>query len=668
MMDWKNLFKPDSWFALPFDSTDATTVNARPFLERVLYTNLGILPLEGGERPQTDGQRIILSSSKNDFQDLKEVKEMHENRNLTLYISDLLHEMLHVLKCSFELDARPFLSTFNNPGLAHTIMNMTDDGRIEYDPYEFRPEDINILRESNKYYTWKRGENFPEKPGARFMELYTSLHISKGMPSEFKRPELKPLEQETLTMKLKDDRLRRQGMHTVGDLLNKYVELGEETFGQSMASVFAVLPDMYKYFVWAFPEEEKDFDKNNKNYHSVDAPSGGPKMPGSGQGQKKDGNQDQDGSRSGGQSRDQDGNQDGNQDGDQDQNGGGSGNQDGPKQQAFTGMRGDVHDFSIGEDVGDSLSDLVKDYKRPEKPKEIIQGKSKKGNDTGQNERSDEKRIDVICYNHDKQKYLDIHSLIMKPYGHEDWGKYHELISDKGMIRRLSAYLRMMKPNALQRVTGTNDPEEFNMETLLEVLADPKLAPHTPIYDSYKIMRRDHLAAFLLDCSGSTSMNMGNGQSVIDLEKYTAAMVSLAYQSIGDEVLIYGYETGSNGTMLHKLKNMGELGALQGGGMTPTSIAIRGCAADMKRYKRKKKTLIVLTDGAPNLGGSDPYLDTAMAFQEAEIQGIRTVYMDITPGKSERFADITRHCTFAEWLPDATTLPGVIYNYVRKHG
>jgi len=98
-------------------------------------------------------------------------------------------------------------------------------------------------------------------------------------------------------------------------------------------------------------------------------------------------------------------------------------------------------------------------------------------------------------------------------------------------------------------------------------------------------------------------------------------------------------------------------------------VAIRGTIAELKKQAAREKTLIVISDGRPvgTGSGADPVIDTAMAFMEAENQGIRTVYFNIDDNPSEYFDVLTNTTTFAQSLRDLEQLPGIIGDFVVQY-
>ncbi len=263
-MTISDIFRADNFFSLSMEE-------ARPTLERFLYTYLGIFPLAKAERPQTDGKRIFLTARKNDFTDDK--KELHNNRNMTLYLSDLLHELLHIREGSFLVDARPYLETYQNGGLAHALYNGTDDARIEHNGKKYiKWQDYEMLEVSNIYYAKKRA--FPNNLSEQVLEMYESMMIGKSLPADF-QPALKEAQEAALTAAIENEELQQQGIRTAADVLKKMVEIGSKAYGEPVEAVWLAVPQLYGLITKAFPTIEQTFPTKNSAFAPILAPQAG---------------------------------------------------------------------------------------------------------------------------------------------------------------------------------------------------------------------------------------------------------------------------------------------------------------------------------------------------------------------------------------------------------
>ena len=635
-MSLQDIFKSDNFYALSLEE-------ARPELERFMYSYLGIFPIEKGKRPQTDGKKIFLEPTKTEFQDDK--SESHNNRNMSLYLSDILHEMLHIREGSFLMDARPFLSGFSNHGLAHAVFNIVEDARIEHNAQGYlKTEDSELLRSSNNYLATKR--KFPKSIADKVMEMYSGRMIMKGMPSDF-NPSIKSQENTALQTRIENEDLNNDGINTVEDVVERLVGISESVYREPVEAVWQVVPQVYELLTKAFPNIEKDFPTKNSPYAPVKAP----KSQKPGKGKKGEGEK---------------GKKQGNGAGDK-----GEDKKEG-QQIAYTGFRGDVHDFSAAEKKGQSLKDLVGDYKPQGEDKGDKKSKSKQygvGQSDNDSQVNDGGIVQIVTYDHIKKAYIHLEKLKLTTYEGSNPEFVSQLNAYDILRRRIVEHFEMLKPNELQRIPFSEVPDELNIEAVIEVLCDPSLRTKSKVYDSYIVNERDALTGILIDISGSTAGRLQSGKRVIDVEKESAGLIYQALTEIDDRVLLYAFST-SGITNLYQLTGLENLGAVRPEAGNADGVAIRGVVSEMKKEEARDKTLIVITDGKPVATGkgADPVIDTSMAFMEAEAQGIRTVYFNVDNNPSNYFDVLTRNTTYAKSIRDVEQLPFAVSEFVLGHG
>ncbi|MBS3071770.1 hypothetical protein J4408_02165 [Candidatus Pacearchaeota archaeon] len=623
-MSLDNIFKADNFFALTLDE-------ARPELEKTLLSYLGIFPIVPGERPQTDGKRIMLEARKAAFKDSK--KDIHQNRNMSLYKSDLLHELLHIREGTFLVDPRHYLEKLGNKTLGHTIFNVIDDARIEHNSqFYFRPEDTELLVKSNQYLTTKR--SFPIATVERVVELFSSQMITKYLPSQF-NPKIINLENETLQIRIFNPDLNARGIKTVQDLLREAVAISSKVYGESVEATWIAVPQVYNLLKEAFPDIEKEFPGKNPNYLAVQG------LKNKESGKDVEGNKDNTGREN--------------------------------NQTVYLGYRGDVHDFSESENGG-KLEKFLKDYieKKDSEQKKDEDGQKVSGQISIPDKKSgkiESGLVKIISYDEMKQAYVHINNLQLIEYDKVRPDFARELLKYDFLRRQIVEHFQMLKPNELKRTRFSEDPDEINIEAVMEVLSDPSLRKNSRIYDSYSILERDSLTALLIDISGSTGSRLQSEKRVIDVERLSAGLIYQALTEIGDTVIPYAFSTDNEGTTtLYRLTSLENIGALEPESSNADGIAIRGVVSELSKIDAKEKNLIMISDGRPSASNyHSPYVDTSMAFGEAEAERIRTIYFNVDNQASDYFSILTRNTTFARSIRDVQQLPMEISNFVLEH-
>jgi hypothetical protein len=638
------IYSPDNWYMLSFSE-------ALCELQRFILPYLGVVPLCKGKRPQTDGKRIILNSSISDFADPKD--DLYENRNMTLYKSDALHEVLHWTEGSFTVDVRELLKKFPNPGLAHSIMNGTDDARIENNAIsKIKPHDSRLIVVSNQYYARKRA--LPEDPGHRVMEMYDMMMIAKGLPSKFKplnavtdddgkitiasSRDVAQAEKETLELKIESEKLQRKGIKTGRDVLNKMLEMGFTTYNNPFGSVVSVLEPLYELLTEAFPQIEKTFPKKGSQFGTVSAPSAG---------NKSDSN-----------------------------SGDGSGEGEGQGQIAYTGFHGDVHDFSAGKDKGGNIEEIIKATGGAGIPKsKSPDGGNQSGVGGGSGVvTSNTGLVKIKTWDDLKKAYTNVQLLRKLAYAGRNEGFKQQLLAYAHIERQILEHFAQLRPNQMQIIRRTQDPDAINNEALVEMMADDSVIGDAEIFDSYRTNIRDTEWAILLDISGSTAKKLESGKRVIDLEKIAAGLMYKSLVAIGDRVRMYAFSTDTwtaKETSLYTLTGLANLGALEPESANADGVAIRGVALELNQSNAMTKNLIVLSDGRPVAGSGqagDPVIDTSVAFMEAESLGIRTLYFNVDNQASDYFATLSANATYAQSFNSPDKLPSGVGQFVVNYG
>ncbi len=663
-------------FPFELDTLLATKVHtavsldrARPILDKFLFRYMGLIPIKTADCPRTDGKTIYLKPEIDEFKD--SLDDLSQNKNVSMYISDLLHEVLHLIEGSFLVDGKPYLEQFKNQGLAHRIWNISEDSRIEHNAKRYlKKNDREVLESSNRHIG--RTMPFPTSIEAQVMAAYSSIVIAKGKPSDF-QPALKPQENALYATPVDHPELHAQGINTLGDLIEKMVSINSRVYGESVKASWSVVPEVYDLLQKALPQMEENF--NSPNYTTMQG------VPKEGQGEGEEGQGAGQGGDQQGQGQGQGQGQEGNEEGDQQGQGQGAGQGKG-QTLVYTGFRGDAHDFDAAESKGKTIEELTKGYHKPEeanngnKPGENNKTSDKSG--VGSSERGKVKNTVLIKgYDSITQKYTLLETASFMPYPKHNPSFRAEMQKYAPLRDLLVEHFEMMKPNKMQRKRFTESPDELNMEAVIEVLAAPALREDARVYDSYHINERDCVWAILQDISGSTNHRLPSGQSVIDVENVAHALLHDALTEIGDVVLSYAFSTGrSNGTIVYELDGVDNIGALSPEGGNADGIAIRAVLTKLLQYEAKEMRFIVISDGKPVEYGSmvssaekDPaVVDTSMAFQEGSSQGVDMVYFNVDSNAPKYFHELTKGTTYACSLNKPERLPDEVFEYLMEFG
>ncbi len=145
---------------------------------------------------------------------------------------------------------------------------------------------------------------------------------------------------------------------------------------------------------------------------------------------------------------------------------------------------------------------------------------------------------------------------------------------------------------------------------------------------------RDLAVSILLDVSRSTESAV-TGRAVIDIEREALDALAWGLDACGDDFAIHAFSSLKRDRVyVQRCKRFGEpmsqlveqrIGGLRPGFYTRMGAAIRHVSADLSEQTRKRRLLLVITDGKPNdldhYEGRHGIEDTAMAVREARRVG-----------------------------------------------
>lgn len=202
-------------------------------------------------------------------------------------------------------------------------------------------------------------------------------------------------------------------------------------------------------------------------------------------------------------------------------------------------------------------------------------------------------------------------------------------------IRQVKRQFEALRPGRVF-VPGCLDGEELDMEAVVRARVDilANGAGSNRIWRQSLPQARDLAVSILLDVSRSTESAV-TGRAVIDIEREALAALSWGLDACGDDFAIHAFSSlKRNRVYIHQCKAFGEamtaqvedrIGALRPGFYTRLGAAIRHASADLADQNKKRRLLLVITDGKPNdldhYEGRHGIEDTAMAVREARRAG-----------------------------------------------
>ncbi|HEV2763563.1 MAG TPA: VWA domain-containing protein, partial [Pyrinomonadaceae bacterium] len=217
----------------------------------------------------------------------------------------------------------------------------------------------------------------------------------------------------------------------------------------------------------------------------------------------------------------------------------------------------------------------------------------------------------------------------------------------RGVISSIRRQFQLMRPESLKRIKNELDGEEYDLDAVINYVADRRADGQQSerLYTKRLRRERDVAVAFLLDQSSSTARTIGRnplqpytypGRRIIEVEKEGLVLMSEALEAVGDAYAIYGFTSeGRRNVKFYLIKDFSEhhsdeierrIGQINYQNNTRLGAAVRHAAARLRRQEARTRLLIVLSDGRPydHDYGDARYAreDTREALRQARADGV----------------------------------------------
>lgn len=233
--------------------------------------------------------------------------------------------------------------------------------------------------------------------------------------------------------------------------------------------------------------------------------------------------------------------------------------------------------------------------------------------------------------------YLPDHVRVLSSIA-EDSSSIPSFREDPRAARRIKQVRRQFEALRPGRVSvpGCLDGDDLDMEAAVRARVDIMAngAGSNRIWRQTLPQARDLAVSILLDVSRSTESAVAD-RAVIDIEREALAALSWGLDACGDSFSIHAFSSlKRNRVYIQQCKTFDEpmdarieqrIAGLKPGFYTRLGAAIRHCSADLAGQSKKRRLLLVITDGKPNdldhYEGRHGIEDTAMAVREARRAG-----------------------------------------------
>lgn len=258
----------------------------------------------------------------------------------------------------------------------------------------------------------------------------------------------------------------------------------------------------------------------------------------------------------------------------------------------------------------------------------------------------------------------------------------HLWLPDAAARRRIRAVRRQFEALHPGRrwLGGQLDGDELDMDGAIRAAADLIATGegNDRIWRQLQPLQRDLAVSILFDASRSTESVVA-GRQVIEIAREALTALAWGISACGDDCAIHAFSSlRRDRVYLLEAKRFGEpmgpgvesrIGALKPGFYTRLGAAIRHAGADLARQGRKRRLLLVITDGKPNdldhYEGRHGIEDSAMAVREARRAGHAVFGVAIDRDGQSWFPRLFGRGGYA-LVPDAERLTQVLPRIYRQ--
>lgn len=218
------------------------------------------------------------------------------------------------------------------------------------------------------------------------------------------------------------------------------------------------------------------------------------------------------------------------------------------------------------------------------------------------------------------------------------------------LVRQVRARFAPLRAQRI-RLRAQRSGDELDLDACVAALVDMQRGqpPTDRLYRTTKPARRTLAIMLLVDVSGSTSAQVADGRTVLDVERLTVLLASEALEELGDPYAVLAFSgSGRSDVRVHTVKAFGEhdsalvrrrVSALASASNTRLGAALRHATAKLNAQPAERRLLLLLSDGQPNdIGGyqgSYAVGDSRHAVLEARASGVHLFCLTVDREEQE---------------------------------
>jgi hypothetical protein len=215
---------------------------------------------------------------------------------------------------------------------------------------------------------------------------------------------------------------------------------------------------------------------------------------------------------------------------------------------------------------------------------------------------------------------------------------------------RVERYLAAMLPRSEDRHDLSAVDGELNMGELIEVLSGESPVGQFNFLDVFQETRHTLEAVIGLDISGSTDIDTGHGDTILDVEKSFAMILGTALEHLTENVSLYGFNSWT-ATNVYRAETVDAVSSFRSSDSNRDGDFIRYIGRMLEHSPHEIRYFFLISDGQPNAAnyeGKEALDDTVIAMRETVKEGIKLIYLNVDVLKSDYFTLFSKEATYAE--------------------
>lgn len=247
-----------------------------------------------------------------------------------------------------------------------------------------------------------------------------------------------------------------------------------------------------------------------------------------------------------------------------------------------------------------------------------------------------------------KREAVTVHD---EPAAEGDAGWAEEALRARAaIVRQVRARFGLLRAHRT-RLRAQRSGDELDLDACVRAIVDVRMrrVPSDRLYMHTLPARRTLAIALLVDVSGSTRAAIGDGQTILDVERMTVLLASEALDALGDPYAVLAFSgCGAHDVQIRTVKHFRgdasdvvhrRIAGLTAMDNTRLGAAVRHATAVLNAQPAEQRLLLIVSDGKPNdvYGYQGEYAveDSRRALADARACGVHAFCLTVDREETE---------------------------------